>query len=40
MTTEDWTWAFTSRAAAQFEEFDAHIQDRIVSKLDEVIASE
>ncbi len=34
MTSEgNWTWAFTSQAAEQFDKLDPHIQDRIVSKL-------
>jgi mRNA-degrading endonuclease RelE of RelBE toxin-antitoxin system len=37
---EDWTWKFASRAAGQFDGLDAHAQDRIVSKLDEVVTSE
>ena len=36
----EWTWAFGARAANQFDGLDAHVQDRIVSKLDEVVASE
>ena len=40
MTSEGWTWAFTPRAADQFADLDGHVQDRIVSKLDEVVASE
>ena len=41
MTSEDdWTWKFAPRAADQFDSLDAHMQDRIVSKLDEVISSE
>jgi len=36
----DWTWAFSTRAADQFEGLDGHVQDRIVSKLDEVVFSE
>ena len=40
MTSEEWTWAFTPRAADQFDGLDGHVQDRIVSKLDEVVASE
>jgi mRNA-degrading endonuclease RelE of RelBE toxin-antitoxin system len=40
MASEDWTWKFTPRAADQFDTLDPHIQDRIVSKLDEVVASE
>ena len=37
---EDWTWKFTPRAADQFDGLDHHVQDRIVSKLDEVVNSE
>lgn len=40
MPSEGWTWAFAPRAADQFERLEEHVQDRIVSKLDEVIASE
>ncbi|ELZ58527.1 MULTISPECIES: type II toxin-antitoxin system RelE family toxin [Halorubrum] len=41
MGSEDaWTWAFTSRAADQFDALDGHVQDRIVSKLDSVVESE
>jgi mRNA interferase RelE/StbE len=36
---DDWTWKFTQRAATQFDSFDTHVQDRIVSKLDDVISS-
>ena len=39
-TSEDWTWAFTPRAADHFDELDPHVQDRLVSKLDEVVDSE
>lgn len=35
-----WSWTFTRRAANQFDALDPHIQDRIVSKLDEIIDSE
>ena len=35
----DWTWKFTPRAADQFDSLDTHIQDRICSKLDEVVES-
>ena len=34
---EDWTWKFTPRAADQFDGLDHHVQDRIVSKLDEIV---
>jgi mRNA-degrading endonuclease RelE of RelBE toxin-antitoxin system len=37
---EDWTWKFTPRAADQFDGLDPHVQDRIVSKFDEVVDSE
>ncbi|WP_222913731.1 type II toxin-antitoxin system RelE/ParE family toxin [Natrinema sp. SYSU A 869] len=37
---EDWTWKFTPRAVDQFDGLDPHIQDRIISKLDEVVNSE
>ena len=33
----DWTWKFTPRAADQFDSLDTHIQDRICSKLDEIV---
>ncbi|MFW5956580.1 MAG: type II toxin-antitoxin system RelE family toxin [Halorhabdus sp.] len=36
----DWSWSFTSQAAEQFDSLDHHVQDRIVSKLDEIVASE
>jgi mRNA-degrading endonuclease RelE of RelBE toxin-antitoxin system len=38
--SEGWTWAFASHAAEQFEGLDAHVQDRIASKLDDVVDSE
>ena len=37
---EDWTWKFSPRAATQFDRLDTHVQDRIVSKLDEIVSSE
>jgi hypothetical protein len=37
---DDWTWKFTPRGADQFGSLDPHVQDRIVSKLDEVVESE
>ena len=41
MTSDgDWTWKFTPRAADQFDSLDVHVQDRIASKLDEVVESE
>jgi mRNA-degrading endonuclease RelE of RelBE toxin-antitoxin system len=40
MPSDGWTWKFTPRGADQFESLDTHVQDRIVSKLDEVVESE
>lgn len=41
MTSEnEWSWKFTPRAADQYESLETHIQDRIVSKLDEIVESE
>lgn len=40
VSEEDWTWKFSPRAATQFDGLDTHIQDRIVSKLDEIVNSE
>jgi len=37
---DDWAWKFTHAALDQFETLDAHVQDRIVSKLDEIVGSE
>jgi mRNA interferase RelE/StbE len=37
---DDWTWKLAPRAADQFDSLDPHVQDRIVSKLDEVVESE
>ena len=40
VSEDDWTWKFTPQAVNQFDSLDPHIQDRIVSKLDEVVESE
>ncbi|POG55147.1 MULTISPECIES: type II toxin-antitoxin system RelE family toxin [Haloferax] len=40
VSEEDWTWKFSPRAANQFKGLDTHVQDRIVSKLDEIVDSE
>ncbi|MDF9744487.1 type II toxin-antitoxin system RelE family toxin [Natrinema salsiterrestre] len=37
---EEWTWKFTPRAADQFDGLEPHTQDRIVTKLDEVVSSD
>lgn len=39
-TSEVWDWQFSPRADKQFEQLDAETQERIVSKLDEVVTSE
>lgn len=38
--SKDWTWKFAPAALDQFEDLDPHVQDRIVSKLDEIVDSE
>lgn len=38
-SSDDWTWTFTPRAADQFDNLETHVQDRIVSKLDDVVDS-
>ncbi|MFC7019733.1 MULTISPECIES: type II toxin-antitoxin system RelE family toxin [Haloarcula] len=40
MPSDEWTWKFTTRAADQFDSLDPHVQDRVVSKLDEIVESE
>ena len=40
MNETGWIWKFTPRAADQIDGLDPHIQDRIVSKLDEIVDSE
>jgi mRNA-degrading endonuclease RelE of RelBE toxin-antitoxin system len=40
MTSDDWIWKFTPRAADQFDSLDPHVQDRLVSKLDEIVELE
>nr|WP_310916422.1 type II toxin-antitoxin system RelE/ParE family toxin [Halomicroarcula sp. S1AR25-4] len=37
---DEWTWKLTTRAADQFDSLDPRVQDRIVSKLDAIVASE
>jgi mRNA interferase RelE/StbE len=36
----DWDWMLSSRANSQFEQLDTDTQERIASKLDEVVSSE
>jgi len=38
--SDDWTWEFRPPAARAFEDLDAAIQRRIVSKLDEIVTDE
>ncbi|MCH7659158.1 MAG: type II toxin-antitoxin system RelE/ParE family toxin [Euryarchaeota archaeon] len=37
---DDWTWQFAPRAQTSFDKLDPHEQDRITSKLDEIVADE
>ena len=37
---KDWVWKFAPAALDQFDDLDPHVQDRIVSKLDEIVDSE
>jgi mRNA interferase RelE/StbE len=37
---DEWTWKFASRAHASFNKLDPHEQDRIISKLDNIVADE
>ncbi|MFA1610725.1 type II toxin-antitoxin system RelE family toxin [Halobellus rubicundus] len=39
MGSENWSWEFSRQAGDQFVALDPHIQDRIVSKLDEIVDS-
>lgn len=40
-TSEDeWDWVFSPRAEDQFSQLDPETQERIISKLDEVVSSE
>ena len=42
MTPNDgeWIWKFAPRARTSFNKLDPHEQDRIVSKLDDIVADE
>lgn len=40
MDDDGWEWAFSPRAEGQFSNLNQDIQERIVSKLDEVVSSE
>jgi len=40
MSDGDWTWVFYERAQRHFDQLDAHAQDRITSKLDEIVTDE
>ena len=40
MASDGWEWKFTRRAADQFDALDPHVQDRIISKLDEIVGSQ
>jgi mRNA interferase RelE/StbE len=36
--SDDWDWQFTDSAKQQFDSLDDYAQERITSKLDEIIA--
>lgn len=38
--SDDWTWEFRPPAAQAFNGLESHVQDRIVSKLDEIVTDE
>lgn len=38
--SDDWDWSFSPRADGQFASLEPEVQERIVSKLDEVVNSE
>ena len=35
-----WAWKFAPAALDQYDDLDPHVQDRIVSKLDEIVDSD
>ena len=37
MTSEEWAWVFAPTAVEQFEGLETDVQNRIVSKLDDVV---
>ncbi|MCU4974021.1 type II toxin-antitoxin system RelE/ParE family toxin [Halobacteria archaeon AArc-m2/3/4] len=37
---DDWEWVFSPRAEDQFAQLDSDSQERIISKLDDVVSSE
>ena len=39
-SSRDWTWKFAPAALDQSDDLDPHVQDRILSKLDEIVDSE
>ena len=39
-TEDGWDWAFSSRVEEQFSDLNGDTQERIVSKLDEIVSSE
>lgn len=40
MASSDWSWEFRPTAAAAFEDLDGAMQERIVAKLEAIIADE
>lgn len=39
-SSSNWTWKIALSALDQFEDLGPHVQDRIVSQLDEIVDSE
>lgn len=40
MSNEEWGWTFAPRAQASFEKLESYEQDRITSKLNEIVTDE
>lgn len=40
MTSDGWSWQFSKRAHREFESLDPHVQERITSKLDDIVNDE
>jgi len=38
--SDEWDWEFTDTADRQFDSFDEYAQDRISSKLDEIVTDQ
>lgn len=40
MAPDEWTWKFYERAKNQYDRLDPHEQDRVTSKLDDIVSDE